>query len=82
MQGVGYRMACARVAERLGVVGSVRNRDDGEVEVVAVGPSAAVNRLVEWCRWGPRGAVVYDVMVTDEAPDESDITRQGFRIDG
>jgi acylphosphatase len=82
VQGVGYRMSCARVAESLGVGGSVRNRDDGGVEVVAVGPAVAVNRLVEWCRSGPRGAVVYDVAVTDEAPDGGDVIGQRFRIEG
>jgi acylphosphatase len=75
-------MGCARVAEGLGVTGSVRNRENGEVEVVAVGPPAAVYRLLEWCRSGPRGAVVSEVAVTDEAPDASDATGQRFRIEG
>jgi acylphosphatase len=68
VQGVGYRMNCAREAERLGVKGSVRNLDDGSVEVLAAGPPELVDRLIEWCWRGPRGARVEAVTVTDEPP--------------
>ncbi|MDE1819284.1 MAG: acylphosphatase [Euryarchaeota archaeon] len=37
VQGVGYRAHVARLAERLKIVGSVRNLSDGTVEVVAQG---------------------------------------------
>src|SRR3546814_20774157 len=39
VQGVGYRAWAAHVANRLGLDGWVRNRSEGSVELVEVGPS-------------------------------------------
>lgn len=66
VQGVGYRLTCAEVASRLGVDGYVQNLPDGSVEVVACGPPEQVERLVEWCRIGPRSARVDRLTVTDQ----------------
>jgi len=68
VQGVGFRVSCAREALRLGVSGSVRNRPDGSVEVVAEGPEAAVHALNTWCQSGPTWASVQSVAVTNEPP--------------
>lgn len=69
VQGVGYRWACVREAERLGVAGLVRNRADGAVEVVAEGGPGAVDRLLEWCARGPRHARVTSTDIVEEAPE-------------
>jgi DNA ligase D-like protein (predicted 3'-phosphoesterase) len=63
VQGVGFREEIRRRATRLGVLGWVRNRDDGTVELHAEGPSAAVDQLVGFLADGPRGARVSDVAV-------------------
>jgi acylphosphatase len=68
VQGVGYRMACARHARDAGLAGSVRNRPDGRVEAVFEGDAAQVAALVEWCRRGPGAARVTKVHVTEEPP--------------
>ena len=57
-----------REALALGVRGWVRNRLDGSVEAVAEGAAGAVDRFVDWCRTGPRGARVTGVEAVDE-PD-------------
>ena len=66
VQGVGYRISCARQAESAGVRGSVRNLHDGRVEVVLEGPEDAVELVEAWCRRGPRMARVTSVDATDE----------------
>ncbi|MDQ6840367.1 MAG: acylphosphatase [Actinomycetota bacterium] len=68
VQGVGYRMTCARQADQAGLAGSVRNRADGAVVAVFEGPEAAVDAIIDWCRRGPQGAEVRHVTVSDEAP--------------
>jgi len=61
VQGVGYRWATVSRAERLGVAGYVRNREDRSVELVAEGPRERLAALVDWCRQGPSGARVENV---------------------
>lgn len=80
VQGVGFRVNCARQADRLGVQGSVRNLDDGSVEVIATGPPELVDQLTEWCREGPRGARVEAVTVIDEPVERSEIPLGQFQI--
>ncbi len=61
VQGVWYR-ACAREQARdLGLTGWVRNRADGQVELVAEGPGQKLKSLLAWCRTGPPMAQVEGV---------------------
>lgn len=68
VQGVGFRWACQEEAQRLGVVGQVRNLADGDVEVMAQGPESVVGAFIGWLRKGPRWASVSGLRVTDLAP--------------
>lgn len=67
VQGVGFREATVDAARAAGVVGWVRNRADGTVEVLVQGSSDAVDRLVAWCRRGPPLARVTGVDVATPA---------------
>lgn len=58
VQGVGFRMATQAEAERRGLVGWVRNLDDGRVEFEAEGELGAVDALVAWAHEGPGAARV------------------------
>jgi DNA ligase D-like protein (predicted 3'-phosphoesterase) len=58
VQGVGFREATRRRARDLGVLGWVRNEDDGTVAVHAEGDADAVEQLLAFLREGPRGAHV------------------------
>jgi acylphosphatase len=69
VQGVFFRDTVRRTAERRGVTGWVANRPDGTVEAVFEGEPDAVERLVEFCRAGPRGAQVDSLDVFDEEPE-------------
>jgi acylphosphatase len=68
VQGVGFRMSCARRAQEAGVGGMVRNLPDGRVEAVFEGDDAAVDALVSWCGHGPTAAAVRRVHVVEELP--------------
>jgi len=61
VQGVWFRGATQEEARGLGVVGWVRNRRDGTVEVEAEGERGAVEALVAWAGHGPPGARVTHV---------------------
>lgn len=65
VQGVGFREATRWRARELGVLGWVRNEDDGTVAVHAEGEPGAVEQLVASLRKGPRGADVRGVEVED-----------------
>ncbi len=75
VQGVWYRGWAMREAHGLGLLGWVRNRRDGSVEVLISGPEPAVRAMVERCRRGPSAARVDDVV---EVP-VSETVGPGFR---
>jgi acylphosphatase len=71
VQGVGFRWYVRERARALGLAGSVRNRADGSVEVIARGEAAALDRLYDLLRQGPPGARVDDVIRQPLAPDRN-----------
>jgi acylphosphatase len=69
VQGVFFRDSARRLAQQRRVSGWIANRGDGTVEAVFEGDPDAVERLIEFCRRGPRGAQVESVDVSDEDPE-------------
>lgn len=67
VQGVGFRAWTEHEAQRRGLDGWVRNRDDGSVEAVVAGDEEAVAGMVAACRLGPHGARVEEVTTSAEA---------------
>lgn len=63
VQGVWYRASAEKEARNLGLVGWVRNTEDGAVEAVAEGPRDVLEAFLTWCRKGPPAARVDDVEV-------------------
>lgn len=74
VQGVSYRASTADTASRLGLVGWVKNRVDGTVELEAEGPADKIDELLAWCRSGPPAARVDDVSITDLAATNAEKT--------
>lgn len=58
VQGVGFRYFVQRRAQQLGLVGWVRNNDDGSVELVAEGERDQLEQLKRALQEGPRMARV------------------------
>ncbi|HEX6844183.1 MAG TPA: acylphosphatase [Actinomycetota bacterium] len=78
VQGVWFRVTCAREAEARHVAGWVRNREDGDVEAVFEGQPEDVESMLAWCRRGPSGARIDEVVAVEEDPSG----RTGFAIVG
>ena len=74
VQGVGFRDGCVHKARRLGLVGWVRNRRDGSVDVMARGSANALADLEAWLHRGPSMARVDRVTPIDalDALDAAD----------
>lgn len=58
VQGVFYRGSTQEAARGRGLVGWVRNTEDGAVELEAEGPRPQVEALLRWCESGPPAAEV------------------------
>ena len=67
VQGVGFRYFARDAARLDGLGGTVRNLEDGAVEVEVEGDAEAVLRFERTIRRGPTGSRVDDVTV-DESP--------------
>lgn len=63
VQGVGFRWATVERAQELGVLGWVRNQEDGTVYVHAEGAPDALATFLGFLGEGPAGAAVDDVDV-------------------
>lgn len=66
VQGVFFRQNTLNQTRSLGVNGWVRNLADGRVEAVFEGDEPAVNKVVAYCRYGPKNAEVQKVEVSYE----------------
>ncbi|OOF58957.1 acylphosphatase [Rodentibacter myodis] len=76
VQGVGFRYSTWKEAEKLGVKGTVRNRADGSVEVIAQGSDAQMNAFEQWLKTGPRTAKVERLITNEHSP----ISAEGFSV--
>jgi len=63
VQGVFFRAETADLARSLGLGGWVRNLPDGRVEALFEGEKEDVEKAVDFCRRGPRGAYVSDLNI-------------------
>lgn len=77
VQGVFFRAHTAEKARQLGLVGWVRNTDDGRVEAVFEGPKEKVEEMIKWCWQGPPSSKVEKV---SEVPEVSKEELEGFEI--
>ncbi len=69
VQGVFYRATAKKVADQLGVNGWIKNTKEGNVEVIATSNEETLNEFVNWCKQGPKGSKVTDVVLTTKNPE-------------
>lgn len=53
MQGVGFRAFTLKSAKKYGIYGTVKNRTDDNVEIIATGTMQAMENFIHDCRKGP-----------------------------
>jgi acylphosphatase len=70
VQGVGFRYFVEHSATSLGLAGWVRNRDDGSVEVYAIGTAEQLSELAGLLWKGPRWAEVRGVDESEAAVEQ------------
>jgi acylphosphatase len=63
VQGVYFRQSAKEQALALGIKGTVKNAEDGSVNIVATGDHSNLQQLIDWCCKGPRQAKVTGVHV-------------------
>lgn len=81
VQGVGFRWYVHREAAELGLRGTVRNTDSGEVEVVAAGNREALAELRTALHEGSRGSRV-DAVIEHELVEGEGEKLGPFQIEG
>ena len=81
VQGVGFRYWTTGRARHLGLVGWVRNRRDGRVEVLAYGEKSALDTLAKELEKGPSGAQVEAVQEAPVTPEETGLAAEATKFD-
>lgn len=66
VQGVYFRQGMMETAEKNNVFGWVRNLPDDRVEAILEGNDSNVYAVMEWAHFGPAGAVVDELKITEE----------------
>src|SRR3989338_11565051 len=62
VQGVFFRATTCDMANELKLTGWVKNSEDGEsVEIMAEGDKKTLEKFLEWCAKGPKGANVEQI---------------------
>lgn len=79
VQGVFFRQSTKNKAAEFGITGTVRNLEDGRVEVVAqAGETKKLEPFIGWCRKGPITARVDHVELIEMQANENEY--QAFKI--
>ncbi len=80
VQGVFFRAETREKTLSLGLTGWVKNTPDGNVEILAKGPRAKLEQLIEWCKKGPDSASVSEVKIIWEKPAKAQKIANSFEI--
>ena len=65
VQGVSFRSSTLRRAQELGVVGFIKNEDDGSVYCEAEAKGEVMEVFLLWCKNGPELSDVEDIKLIE-----------------
>lgn len=65
VQGVYFRKFTKLKAQNMGILGTVKNLDDGRVEIVAQSEEDHLEVFIQWCHRGPITARVDQVTLIE-----------------
>ncbi len=68
VQGVFYRASAKEKALMLGISGWIKNTKEGAVEAIITGSQENIETFIDWCKQGPRHAIVENVIVKPSEP--------------
>ena len=68
VHGVGFRYYSMQMAYKYGVHGFVKNSPEGKVFMELEGEPENLNPFLEWCKMGPTGAKVKEVILEESVP--------------
>ena len=66
VQGVYFRQTMMENAQKNNVLGWVQNLPDNRVEAILEGDNSNVDAVIEWAHFGPAGAVVDELKISEE----------------
>jgi len=66
VQGVSFRYYTYKLAKKLNINGWIKNLPDGRVEAIFEGDEESVNKILEFCKKGPEGALVTNIEIIQE----------------
>lgn len=67
VQGVYFRQNTLYKAQELNIFGWVRNIKDGRVEAVFEGQMVNIQKILNWCKLGPKNAMVSNIEIITES---------------
>ncbi|WP_294829173.1 acylphosphatase [uncultured Gilliamella sp.] len=72
VQGVGFRFFTYQKAIKIGLVGYVKNLDNGDVEIVVQGSSHQISLMTQWLnQGGPRSANIVKINIYELSSKEN-----------
>ena len=74
VQGVYFRRFTKNKADTLGVKGTVKNREDGRVEIIAQAENDTLAAFVKWCHKGPITARIDHVELIEMQANDDEYT--------
>jgi len=62
LQGMQFRLQTQKQAQRLGLVGFVRNLSDGRIEIEVQGSQDNIEQLLQWCQQEPHSSQIRSIL--------------------